>query len=182
VEWSSYLVAALFALAALACLGLVPIGLPGLWAMLALAFGVQLFDAIPFTGHAPIHFGWTLLGVCVAIAAAAEVVEAVAGAAGAKAGGATRRGMVGAFVGGIAGAIFFTPLIPIPIVGTLAGGLVGSFAGAWLGEASAEHERHPDEKMRAALGAAAGKLAGTFGKLAAGVVIWLLLVYGAFTT
>jgi phage tail tape-measure protein len=89
--------------------------------------------------------------------------------------------MVGAFVGGIAGAIFFTPLIPIPIVGTVIGGLLGSFAGAWIGEATAEKQRHPEEKMRAALGAAAGKLAGTFGKLAAGVVNWLLLVYGAFT-
>lgn len=181
MEWSTYLFAALFSLVALACLGLIPIGLPGLWLMIALAFLVQLFDAIPFTGHAPLHFGWTLLGVCIAIGAVAEVVEAAAGAAGAKAGGATRRGMIGAFVGGIAGAIFGTPLIPIPIVGTLAGGLLGSFAGAWIGEASAEHQRHPDEKMRAALGAAAGKLAGTFGKLAAGVVIWLLLVYGAFT-
>jgi uncharacterized protein len=89
--------------------------------------------------------------------------------------------MIGAFVGGVVGAIFFTGLLPIPIVGTIVGGLVGSFAGAWIGEASAEHQRHPQEKFQAALGAAAGKLAGTFGKLGAGVVIWLLLVYGAFT-
>jgi hypothetical protein len=182
VEWQTYVFAAFFSIIALACLGLIPIGLPGLWLMIVLAFGAQWLDAVPFTNAASIHFGWTLLGICLAIATVAEITESVAGAAGAKAGGATRRGMVGAFVGGIVGAIFATPLIPIPIVGTIVGGLVGSFAGAWIGEAQAEHQRHPEEKMRAALGAAAGKLAGTFGKLAAGVVVWLLLVYGAFTS
>jgi uncharacterized protein len=173
MDWSAYLLAALFSVAALACLGLIPIGLPGLWAMIALALAIELGGWL--------HFGWTLLGVALAIATVAEIVEAAAGATGAKLGGATRRGMVGAFAGGIAGAIFLTGLVPIPIVGTIAGGLLGSFAGAWIGEASAERQRHPQEKMRAALGAAAGKLAGTFGKLAAGVVVWVLLAYGAFT-
>jgi uncharacterized protein len=172
MAWSTYLLAALFSVAALPCLGLIPIGLPGLWLMIALAIAAEL--------AAWLHFGWTLLVVCLAIAVVAEIAESAAGAAGAKAGGATRRGMVGAFLGGIVGAIFFTPLIPIPIVGTIAGGLLGSFAGAWIGEASAERQRNPEEKLRAALGAAAGKLAGTFGKLAAGVVVWVLLVYGAF--
>jgi len=181
MEWLSYLMAALFSLLALACVGLIPLGLPGTWLMIGFAALAQVLDNIPFTRAPSIHFGWTLLGVCVAIGVAAEAVEAIAGAAGAKYGGATRRGMVGAFAGGIVGAIFFTGLLPIPIVGTIVGGLVGSFAGAWIGEASAEQQRHPEEKFRAALGAAAGKLAGTFGKLGAGVVIWMLLVYGAFT-
>jgi uncharacterized protein YqgC (DUF456 family) len=175
MEWQTYVLAALFSLVALACLGLIPLGLPGMWLMIGIAALVQMFG-----GAAP-HFGWTLLGVCLGIGVVAEVVEAVAGAAGAKYGGATRRGMVGAFAGGIIGAIFFTGLLPIPIVGTLVGGLVGAFVGAWIGEASAVQQRDPQQKFRAALGAAAGKLAGTFGKLAAGVVIWMLLVYGAFT-
>jgi len=181
MEWPTYVMATLFSLVALACLGLIPIGLPGLWLMIGLGAGAQLLGTIPFTSVPSIHFGWTLLCVCAAIGVVAEAVEAVAGAAGAKYGGATRRGMVGAFAGGVVGAIFFTGLLPIPIIGTIFGGLVGAFAGAWIGEASAVHQRHPGEKFRAALGAAAGKLAGTFGKLAAGVVIWLLLVYGAFT-
>ncbi len=181
MAWLTYLMATLFALLALACVGLIPIGLPGLWLMIGFAALAQLVGNIPFTTVPSIHFGWTLLGVCIAIGIAAEAVEAIAGAAGARYGGATRRGMVGAFAGGVIGALFFTGLLPIPIVGTIVGGLVGSFAGVWIGEASAEQQRHPDEKFRAALGAAAGKLAGTFGKLGAGVVIWLLLVYGAFT-
>lgn len=181
MDWPTYLVAALFSLVALACLGLIPLGLPGLWIMIGLAVLAQLMETVPFTSAASIHFGWPLLGASLAIATAAEIAEAMAGAAGTKLGGGTRRGMVGAFVGGIAGAILLTPVIPVPIVGTLVGGVLGSFAGAWIGEASAEHALHPDQKMRAALGAAAGKLAGTFGKLAAGVVIWLLLAYGAFT-
>jgi hypothetical protein len=181
MEWQTYVLAALFSLVALACLGLVPLGLPGTWLMIGLAVLAQMLGTIPFTNAASLHFGWTLLGVCLAIGVGAEIVETMAGAAGAKYGGATRRGMIGAFVGGIVGAIFFTGLLPIPIVGTIVGGLVGAFAGAWIGEASAEAQRDPQHRFRAALGAAAGKLAGTFGKLAAGVVIWLLLVYGAFT-
>lgn len=181
MDWPTYLVAALFSIVALACLGLIPLGLPGLWIMIGLALLVQLLETVPFTTAASIHFGWPLIGVCLAIATAAEVAEALAGAAGTKLGGGTRRGMVGAFIGGIVGAIFLTPVVPIPIVGTLVGGVLGSFVGAWIGEASAERALHPDKKLRAAFGAAAGKLAGTFGKLAAGVVVWLLLAWGAFT-
>jgi uncharacterized protein len=173
MPWTDYLLAALFAMAALGCLAVVPLGLPGLWLMIAAAIAMRLAGWL--------SFGWPLVATCIAIGVAAEVVEAAAGATGAKMGGASRRGMVGAFVGGIAGAIFLTGLVPIPIVGTIAGGIVGSFAGAWIGEASDERKRRPDEKLRAALGAAAGKLAGTFGKVVAGVVVWVLLVYDAFT-
>ena len=60
--------------------------------MIGLAIVAQLAAWLPF--------GWTLLGVCIAIATVAEIAEAAAGATGAKLGGATRRGMVGAFVGG----------------------------------------------------------------------------------
>lgn len=181
MTWLTYLMAALFSLLALACVGLIPIGLPGLWLMIGFAALAQVLGTIPFTSAPSIHFGWTLIGVCIAIGVVAEAIEAIAGAAGARYGGATRRGMVGAFAGGIIGAIFFTGLLPIPIVGTIVGGLIGTFAGAWIGEASAVQQRDPQQKFQAALGAAAGKLAGTFGKLGAGVVIWLLLVYGAFT-
>jgi uncharacterized protein YqgC (DUF456 family) len=182
MEWQTYLLATFFSLLSLASLGLIPLGLPGMWLMIGFAALAQMLGTIPFSGAASLHFGWTLLGVCIAIGVVAEIVEAVAGAAGAKYGGGTPRGMIGAFIGGLVGAILFTGLLPIPIVGTLVGGLVGAFAGAWIGEASAEQKRDPQQNFRAALGAAAGKLAGTFGKLAAGVVIWLLLVYGAFTS
>ncbi len=181
MAWQTYVLAAFFSLLELACLGLIPLGLPGTWLMIGFAALAQMLGTIPFSSAPSLHFGWLLFGVCLAIGVAAELVEAVAGAAGAKYGGATRRGMIGAFAGGIVGAIFFTGLVPIPIAGTIVGGLVGAFAGAWIGEASAAQQRDPQQKFRAALGAAAGKLAGTFGKLAAGVVIWLLLVYGAFT-
>jgi uncharacterized protein YqgC (DUF456 family) len=181
VDWVGYLVASLFALVSLACLALVLAGLPGNWLAIGLAIGLQLLGTVPFTHSPTPHFGVPILAACLALAALAEVGEAAAGAAGTKLGGGSRRGMVGAFVGGLAGAIVATPLVPVPVLGTLAGGLVGSFAGAWIGETTAELRRNPHEKLRAALGAAAGRLAGTVGKLAAGVVIWLLLVYGAFT-
>jgi len=148
--------------------------LVGLAALLELADGFYLGDAEPTT------FGWTLLAGAAGLAAAGEAVEAGAGAAGAKWGGATRRGVIGALVGGILGALAFTPLVPIPVVGTLLGALVGTFLGALVGETTAEHRRHPNESLRAALAAAVGRLAGTLGKLAIGTVVYVLLVRAAF--
>ena len=45
MEWSELLLAAAFALVSLGCVIVVPLGLPGLWAMLAIAAGLELIDA-----------------------------------------------------------------------------------------------------------------------------------------
>jgi hypothetical protein len=176
-----YVLAAAFAAAGLGCLLLVVVGLPGTWALLALAAGLELVDHRLLPGDALVTtFGWGLLGGCAALAGAGEVIEAVAGAAGTKLGGGTRRGMLGAFAGGILGAILFTPLVPIPVLGTLLGAMAGAFAGAFVGEATSPELRSRRDRLRAATGAAAGKLGGTLAKLAIGAVMWVLLVRAAF--
>ena len=58
------------------------------------------------------------------LAGIGELLEAGAGAAGTKMGGGSSRGMLGAIVGGLVGAIVCTPLIPIPVLGTLIGALI----------------------------------------------------------
>ena len=173
MHWLAYAPAALFALLGLGCLLLVLLGLPGLWLMLALAVAVELIPG-------SVHFGWEVIAGCAGLGVAGEVIEAVAGAAGTRFGGGGRRGMIGAFAGGIAGALVGTALVPIPIVGTLVGALAGSFAGAWYGEATAPEARGRAHNLRAAFGAALGKLGGTLGKLALAVVAWVLLVRAAF--
>jgi uncharacterized protein YqgC (DUF456 family) len=180
LDWSAIGVAILFALLGLVSLLSILLGLPGTWMLLGLAVLIELVDGVWLGGAPAVTFGWATLGVAALLSAVGEVIEAAAGAAGARWGGATRRGVVGAFVGGIVGAFLLTGLVPIPVVGTLVGGLVGAFLGALLGEVTAEQRRHPNESLRAAVAAALGKLAGTFGKLAVGVVVWIVLVRAAF--
>lgn len=179
MDFLALALALLFALFGLACLLLALLGLPGTWVLLAVAAAVELGDRLVLRDPAAVSFGWDLLALCAGLGLVGELIEAGAGAAGAHLGGATRRGMLGALVGGILGAIVLTPLIPIPLLGTLLGALVGTFAGAWLAEATA-HERRPRrETARAALAAVLGSLAGRLGKVAFGVVVWVLLVRAA---
>lgn len=177
MSWGSAALAAFFALAGLACLALVVLGIPGTWLLLALAGVVDLVGLV--AGHHPLPFGGGLLALCTGLALVGEALEAGAGIAGTRLGGGSRRGMVGAFVGGLLGAIVLTPVLPIPVVGTLIGALVGTFAGAWLGEATAPQRRRRSATLRAAFGAVAGRLAGTLGKLATGSTVWVLLVRAA---
>src|SRR5262245_29878147 len=104
------------------------VSLPGLWLMVA-AHGIYAW----VTGW-DVYGGWTSLVGRWVLALAAEVVEFMAGAAGSKAAGGRRRGMIGALVGGLVGAIFFTGLVPIPIVGTVIGVCFGTFLGAGIAE------------------------------------------------
>ena len=178
MHWMAYALAVLFALAGLGCLALVLIGLPGAWILIGLAVLLELANGRLLRAPASVSFGWGAIAGCAGLAFAGEIVETVAGAAGVRMGGGSRRGMVGAFAGGIAGAIALTPLLPI--VGTLAGALVGSFAGAWIGEATGPEARGREHNLRAAFGAAVGKLGGTLGKTAFATVAWLWLVRAAF--
>jgi len=180
MEWLGLLVAFLFALIGLVCLVLVVVGLPGVWILIALAVAVELLDGAYLEGAAPETYGWWAIGSCVALALVGEILEAVAGAAGTRAGGGSRRGMVGAMIGGIAGAIFFTPVIPIPLVGTLVGALLGTFAGAVIAERT--HREPPDAQatLKAASGATLGRLLGTMGKALIATTIWVVLVVRAF--
>lgn len=180
MEWLPLALAAAFALAGLACLFLVVLGLPGTWLLLALAAFGEAVDHWLLPGESVVTFGWRLIALCAGLAAVGEGIEAVAGVAGTRMGGGTRRGMVGAFVGGILGAILLTPIVPIPIVGTLVGAMLGAFLGAFVGEATHPETRSRRHHLRAALGAAAGKLGGTLAKLAVGAVMWVLLVRAAF--
>ena len=171
---------ATFALVSLVCVVGVPLGLPGTWLMLGLALLLETIDGSFLAGDAPQTFGWATLGVGAALAVVGEILEAGAGAAGTHLGGGTRRGMVGAIVGGLLGAILLTGLIPIPFIGTLIGAFVGTFAGALYAEATSEEARQNHETLKAAAGAALGRLAGTLGKTMLAVMIWVVLVRAAF--
>ncbi len=179
MDWLMYIVASLFTLLGAVCVLLVVLQLPGSWIMLALAVIVEAIDSLYLSDPA-ITFGWWALGVSLAAAAVGELVELLASAAGAKRGGATHRGVIGAIIGGIVGGIAITFMLPIPIVGTLIGAVVGSFTGAIVGEVTGPTPMTVRGSMKPAIGASIGRIAGTFAKLACAIVIWVVLSVSAF--
>lgn len=175
--WSA-LVGTLFGLGGAACVALVVIGLPGSWIMLAVAVATDLFLA-PHVGGGGPFFGWTAIVASAVVAVVGELLETFAAAEGARRGGATARGAIGATIGGIIGAVLGTVLIPILVVGTLAGAAIGAVLGAVIGESSRQGVRLRDTAKPAA-GAAIGKVLGSLAKVPCAVVVWLVLTIAAF--
>jgi uncharacterized protein YqgC (DUF456 family) len=141
--------------------------LPGTWLILAAAAAhAWYYDFQQIT--------WRPLAVMCAVALAAEALELVAGMRGAVRAGASRAGSWGALLGGFAGMIVFTPLIPVPIAGTVLGGLLGCFAGAYIMECRAHGDT--DKGTRVASGAVVGRLVGMMIKLAAAIVLAAIAV------
>ena len=120
---------------------------------------------------------YTLIAITV-LAAAGEVIEFFAGIGGAKKAGAGWLGALGALAGAVMGAIAGTFMIPIPFLGTL----IGACAGAGLGTWAIEHlgGKKMEDSVRSGVGAGVGVFVGTAGKVAIGVVIWLIIAIAAF--
>lgn len=96
---------------------LVPVGLPGLWVMVAVLVGLSAAGEFP----------WLLCLALAGVAGLAELAEfLVVKRFGARYGGSSRA-FWGAILGGMVG--LFAGL-PIPVVGPVLTGLLGTFAGA----------------------------------------------------
>jgi len=138
---------------------LVPLGLPGLWVMVAGVVG----------------YGWLTDFRSVGVATIVAVVGlAWLGFRFARTFGGSRRSAWGALVGGIVGAVMG---VPVPIVGSVIGAFVGSFAGAALFEYSLS--RAPATAVRAGWGAVVGRATAAAAKIALGVVIAVLGLFAA---
>jgi uncharacterized protein YqgC (DUF456 family) len=163
---------AAYALLLLACLAgtlVTPLGLPGTLIILvaALLFGW----ATGFT-----TLGWPTLTTLLVLAAAAEAAEWLAGAAGAKRYGGSRRaawlGILGGLVGGVLGAPFGLGLGAIP------GALIGAFLGAFGGELSLAG--NAARAGRVGWGALVGRAWGIAVKGAAAVAMALIAAIAAW--
>jgi uncharacterized protein len=165
MEWIAYIVAAIFFVLSALCVVSVLIGLPGGWIMLAIALIIEFCDRWYLSPEHQPTFGTRLLIVCAALLLIGEIIETAAGAAGAKRGGASRRGMIGAIIGGMLGAILLTGLIPILFIGTIIGAIVGTFIGAIMGEVTGEKSKTVGRSIKPAIGATIGRVAGSFGKI-----------------
>ena len=152
------------ALALLVGLLLIPLGLPGIWLMLA--GGLAHHYLVPGGG-----IGWLPLIGGLVVALVAEVLDVTLAAKYTKAYGGTNRGAWGAILGGLVGAIMG---VPIPIIGSVLGAIGGSFVGALIGEYHGGMAH--DAATRAATGAALGRVVAMGTKAGAGCVIgaWML--------
>lgn len=171
---STLLVPLLFGLFGAACVFATLVGLPGTWALLGGALLVEALDFL-WLGAGVSTFGWPWLVGAVLLALLGEGLEFVSGLLGARAGGATRRGMIGAVLGGLLGALGGTALVPV--VGTLVGGALGTFGGALLGETTGPAARSRREALVPALSATVAKVMGSIAKagIAVGLVVLLLI-------
>jgi uncharacterized protein len=138
---------------------LTPLGVPGLWIMVAvLAVGAWAGEV-----------GVLVLALAVVLAAAAEVVEfLVIDRMNVRYGG-SRLAFWGAIAGGIAGIIVG---MPVPVFGSVIAGFVGSFAGAAL--ATLYETRHVEAAARVGWGTLLGRMWAAAAKVAAGTIILVL--------
>jgi uncharacterized protein YqgC (DUF456 family) len=141
------------------------LGLPGLWLLVASVIGYALV-----TGW-NVHVGWPLVWTLVALGILAEIVEFVAGGAGAKTAGGTKRAMIGGIIGAIVGGVFLSFLLPIPIVGTVFGACLGAFLGAAAVELAIYRDVH--RAARVGTGAARGRFWGILYKTGIGLVMFI---------
>jgi uncharacterized protein YqgC (DUF456 family) len=91
--------------------------------------GLAVIHAVA-TGFDPIS--WKLLAVLLGLALLGEGIEFVVGTFYVAKKGASKTGVVGAFIGGLGGAAAGNGLIPV--VGAILGSFLGAFGGAVMGE------------------------------------------------
>ena len=151
-------------LAMLACLALIPLGLPGLWVIVVITLGLVLAGQL----------AWTLGLTVAALALVAEVAEFLVLGRFGRAYGGSNRAFWGAVLGGMIG--LFVGL-PIPIVGSIVTAFLGTFVGAglvtWLETRSLERSAHVGWGVLLARTVAVGmKIAVSLGVV--GAVAWAL--------
>jgi uncharacterized protein YqgC (DUF456 family) len=141
-------------------------GLPGNWVLVAIGAVVLL---IPAFGD----LSWQWYLVVVGLAVLAEVIESLLGLVIVAGKGGTRWGVIGSFLGGLAGVIIGSAIAP-PF-GGVALGFVGAFAGAVAGEYM--REQRSGQAVRVGFWAFVGRSLAMLGKIACGAgIVWILIV------
>lgn len=142
------------------------LGIPGGWVAFA---AIVVFDIA--TGFSTV--GWVLLAVMLGIALLGEIIESFFGLVYVAQRGATKWGVLGVFVGGLAGAVGGG--FVVPFIGSILLGLAGAFAGAVLFEYL--YYRSMDRALQTGFSAFLGKLAAMLVKFALGLVVLGIFIY-----
>ncbi len=114
---------------------------------------------------------WFLL-LLLGLAVVGEIFEFFSNIFGAKHYGASRLGLIGAFLGGMAGIFIGNSLLPI--LGPLLGGLVGAFVGAFLFELF--RKEGSKRAITAGLGAFLGRVAAISVKVFITIIMVVLIL------
>jgi len=161
---------ALFILAVLLSWLLNLVGLPGNWLIVASA--VIYAWLMPSDGRAAI--GWPVVATVAGLAVVGELLELVAGAAGVKRAGGSRRAAVLALAGSLAGGMTGVVVgVPVPLVGPIVAAVLFAAGGAFLGAVVGEQWAGRSEAASYETGLAAfwGRLWGTLAKVLVGAVL-----------
>lgn len=134
---------------------LIPLGLPGLWLMVAVLAAAALAGAV----------AWPTLAALVVLGFLAELAEYVAVQRFSLRYGGDNWTFVGAIAGGVAGALVGTP---VPVIGALVGLVLGTFGGAVA--VTFYRRRDLDASLRVGRGALLGRAAAAALKTLAGLV------------
>jgi len=156
---------ALFVIAMLVSIFVVPLGLPGTFIMVAIAIAANYL--------ASAGIGWFAIGLGLALAVVAEVLEWTMSARFAMKYGGSKRAGWGAIIGGLLGAFAG---IPVPLFGSMIGAFAGAFVGALIAEFT-QPNSDASSATRVATGALIGKAAATAMKLAIAFTIAILLTF-----
>jgi uncharacterized protein YqgC (DUF456 family) len=177
-----YTWAVLLVLGNLGALAATVTALPGNWIIVGLTalFAWLIHDA---SGGG---VDWKTVVALIVLATIGELVEFIAGAAGAARSGGSRRGMllavVGTLLGSMAGVTVGSFVVPIPVLGSViaavGGGALGAFVGAYVGESW--KGRTDDERLAISKAAFVGRLLGTVGKLWIGAVMVVVAAVDTF--
>jgi len=151
------------------------VNLPGNWLMVLTAAGFAWWTWDRPDGP---MFALATLGAAVGLALVGELLEFLAGLAGARKAGGSKWSAALAVVGGIIGGVFGFLIPIIPPLNAILGAAIGAFAGAMTGDLIAG--RRVVESLRSGEGAFVGRLLGTLGKFAVGVILFALFAVTAF--
>ena len=141
------------------------IGLPGNWILVGVAVIVGLITGFE-------DMSWWLLVICMGLAVVGEAIESISGAVFVARRGGGKWGIVGTFVGGFAGVVLGSGIVP-PL-GSVVFGFVGAFAGAALGEFI--RHRNMEAALNIGVGSFFGRMMAVAAKLTAGtVILWIIM-------
>jgi len=167
-----YALLVIFVLINAAAMGLVVIGLPGNWVMVALTWGLALWQ---WDRHI---FSLPVLIAIIVLAVIGEILESLTGAAMVRKTGGSKKAAVGAILGAMVFGIVGTVMIPIPVIGSILGACIGAFLGAMAMEYTGGQA--VDKSIRTGVGAGIGHFIGINMKLIAGAIIWTTITISAF--
>lgn len=176
--WIATAEVVLLAIAYLAGWFLTLVGLPGTWLIVASA---AIYAWLGPAADSRIALGWPTVVILLLLALLGEGLETLAGAAGARRAGGSRRGMLLAIIGSVFGALFGAGIgVPIPLLGPLIGAILGAAVGAFGGAIAGEtwKGRTLDHSWRVGESAFWGRLWGTVAKLAIATIMVVVGVLG----